>query len=203
MHSKTDKFTTHNKILAFVLGVIAPYISTKLENLIAKWQDDCDKDVIDIKELQRKKQCLKTYYVAKGIHSFVQTLLYIGYLSDRSQTHSILNRIIGQHLVYLSADTNFEWSWSDLFTLNFKKSSALTGIIFHTLELSAYFLQFVQWWQNETNHGSLAKLPNPEPPKKQPFGQKYQRICPICWQTWKIPTINRTSGLVKCFLFKI
>lgn len=200
INSKHEQFSSYNKCLAFTLVVFTPYINAKIANLIAKWEDDCDNDVIDAQELRRKKQCIKAYKIAKGIYDCCQVVQYVGYLSDRSKSHSILNRIIGQHLVYLSADTNLDWSWSDLFSLNFRKSAVLTGIVFPALELSAFFLQFVQWWQNETSHGSLTKLPNPEPPSANTSTTtvaKYRNICPICLQKWKIPTINRISGQVQ------
>lgn len=181
--------------MAFILVVITPYIKAKLTSLIERWEDDCDNEVIDIKELRKKRKCISTYKIAKGIYDCLQVIQYVGYLSDRSKTHSILNRIFGQHLVYLSAETNLDWSWSDLFSLNFHKSAVLTGMVFRALELSAFFLQFVQWWQNETSHGNLTKLPNPEPPNANPNAAgRYRNICPICLQTWKIPTVNRISG---------
>lgn len=198
VRSKNEQFSTLDKCSAFTLVVIAPYISSKLSNLTAKWRNNCDDGIYDIKEYQRKRKWIKAYEIAKGAYDCFQVVQYVGYLSDRSKTHSILNRIIGQHLVYLSTETNLDWTWSDLFSLNFRHSAVLTGMIFRALELSAFFLQFVQWWQNETNNGSLTKLPNPQPPgnggKNAVASGRYRNICPVCLQNWKIPTVNRVSG---------
>ena len=195
VRSKNEQFSTFDKSMAFILVVFTPYIKAKLTSLIERWEDDCDNDVIDVNELRKKRKCISAYKIAKGIYDCFQVIQYVGYLSDRSKTHSIFNRIIGQHLVYLSAETNLDWSWSDLFSLNFHKSAVLTGMVFRALELSAFFLQFVQWWQNETSHGNLTKLPNPGPPNANPNAAgRYRNICPICLQTWKIPTVNRISG---------
>lgn len=195
IRSESNEFSRIDKIFAFTLVVIVPYIRAKLTNIISRWEDDCDNDVIDEKELRQKKKCIKAYNIVNGIYDCLQIIQYVGYLSDRSKTHSIVNRAIGQHLVYLSADTDLDWSWSDLLSMNFRNSALLTGMVFRALELSAFFLQFVQWWQNETSHGSLTKLPNPEPPRMDPNASaRYRNKCPICLQTWRIPTINRISG---------
>lgn len=195
VHSKNEQFSSFDKLLAFTLVVIVPYINGKLTNLIAQWENGFDNEDYDIQEQRRQKQWIKFYRIGKGMLDCFQVVQYVRYLADRSKTHSIFNGIIGQHLVYLSANTNLNWSWSDLYSMNFQKSAVLTGMVFRALELSAFFLQFVQWWQNETNHGSLTKLPNAEPPIVNPnIARRYRNICPICLQTWKIPTVNRISG---------
>lgn len=198
IHSKSEQISTFDKCSAFTLVVIVPYISSKLSNLVNKWDDYCENGIYDVKEYQRKQKLIRAYKFVKGAFDCFQIVQYVGYLSDRSKTHSILNRIIGQHLVYLSAEMNLNWTWSDLFSMNFQHSAVLTGMIFRALELSAFFLQFIQWWQNETSNGSLIKLPNPKPPgyegKNSAASVRYRNICPICLQKWRIPTVNRVSG---------
>lgn len=195
INSKTNQLSKLDKGLAFALVVIVPYFKSKLSELIAKWKDDCENDASDRRTTEKKKIAIKLYNIVNGLHGCFQVVQYIGYLSQRTDSHSILNRLIGQHLVYLPAETNLDWTWSDLFSLNFRHSAVLTGMMFRTLELSAFFLQFIQWWQNESTIGSLTKLPNIEPPI--PNGDavgRYKNICPICLQSWKIPTVNRISG---------
>lgn len=193
IRSKNSNLGQLDRILAFVLAVALPYIQSKLENLISKWENDCDNGIVDSKEAKRMRMTKKVYSISKGIHDCFQVFQYIGYLSNRNESHSILNRLIGQHLIYLPPESDIQWNWSDLFSINFHKSAVLTGMLFRALELSAFFLQFVQWWQNETSNGSLTKLPNPEPPI-QHSDQRYRSICPICLQKWQIPTVNRISG---------
>lgn len=198
IRSKNSNLGQLDRILAFVLAVALPYIQSKLENLISKWEIDCDNGVVDSKEAKRMRMTKKVYSISKGIHDCFQVFQYIGYLSDRNESHSILNRLIGQHLIYLPPESDIQWNWSDLFSINFHKSAVLTGMLFRALELSAFFLQFVQWWQNETSNGSLTKLPNPDAPtlsgKNANAAGRYRNICPICLQNWKIPTVNRVSG---------
>jgi len=62
------------------------------------------------------------------------------------------------------------------------------------LELSAFFLQFIQWWQNEASQGNLTNLQVPEPPNLDTNSSKYNGKCPICLQIWQIPTAVSISG---------
>lgn len=195
VRSKTDRLSRSNKCATFLLIVIWPYIKSKIDKNLAKWTEDIENGTDDWNTTRQKQTYIKLSKITKSIYDCIQVIQYIRYLADRTKSHCILNAAFGQHLVYMTADANLDWSWSDLFSLNFRKSAVLTGIVFRGLELSAFFLQFVQWWHNETNHGSLTKLPNPEVP--QVCGDaigRYANICPICLQMWRIPTVNRISG---------
>lgn len=195
VRTKTETFSSIDKFFSFLLIVVGPYIKSKLDNTIAQWTLDIENGFVDGNSLKRKQTIIRLNKIVKSVFDCIQVIQYVRYLSDRSKSHSILNAAFGQNLVYMSADTSLEWSWSDLFSMNFRKSAVLTGIVFRGLELSAFFLQFVQWWHNETSHGSLTKLPNPTAPEKNgdAFG-RYANICPICFQSWRIPTVNRISG---------
>ncbi|XP_031629673.1 peroxisome assembly protein 12 isoform X2 [Contarinia nasturtii] len=202
IHSSSGKLSSFDKVMIFFVSTIVPYISAKFSRKKKQWEEDCESDVIDVKELRYKETFIKAHNIVKGIYDCFLVLQYIRFISDRSKTHSIFDQIIGQHLVYISSNTNLDWSWSDLFSMNFRKSAFVTGIVFRTLELSAFFLQFVQWWQNEARIGNLIKLPNPDPPSYSNSlltPRQYENICPVCLQMWKIPTVNRISGYVFCF----
>ncbi|KAJ6636854.1 Peroxisome assembly protein 12 [Pseudolycoriella hygida] len=110
-----------------------------------------------------------------------------------------LLRVVQMNLTYLPPVQENDWSWSDLFKGNFKRSAVLTSLIFRGLELSAFFLQFVQWWQNEASQGNLTNLPVPEPPPLDANSSKYNGKCPICLQILQIPTVISVSGYVFCY----
>lgn len=80
-----------------------------------------------------------------------------------------------------------------------RNSTLLTFLVFRGLELSAFFLQFIQWWQNEANQGNLTNLPVPEAPEYDENSNKYTGICPICILAWEIPTAISVSGYVLLF----
>lgn len=70
---------------------------------------------------------------------------------------------------------------------------------FRGLEFSAFFLQFIQWWQNDASQKDITSLPMPEPPALENTKTDYMGICPICFQSWEIPTAILTSGYVYCY----
>lgn len=68
--------------------------------------------------------------------------------------------------------------------------------------MSAFFLQFIQWWQNEANHGDIANLPIPDAPAEtfHVNSSKYAGKCPLCLQRWRMPTVISISGYVYCYV---
>ena len=73
-------------------------------------------------------------------------------------------------------------------------AAMLSTVMLRTLELSAFFLQFIEWWQNEANMGDLSKLPIPDAPPADFNSEKYKGVCPLCLQRWLIPTAVSISG---------
>lgn len=197
VNNNTDTLNKRDRILAFFEVAILPYLISKLNALIERWREEYETGTANDSKIQHKKQIITIYKTLKASHDVLQIFQYLAYLSDRTKSHSVVIRLLNMSLNYLPPETNLtKWSWSDLFTGKFRNTTIFTGIVFRTLELSAFFLQFVQWWQNETTHGNIAKLPNPEAPTGHTAksGKKYEGICPICLQKWKIPTANRISG---------
>lgn len=197
IRSKTDEFNDRDRFISFICVVILPYINSKLNNIIQKWSNEIDDGVPLTPKIERRKKFVVKYYKKlNGIYDLLQCFQTIAYLANISKSHSILNRLIGIHLNYLPPDPEMQWSWSDFLTGKLKSSTIVSSFIFRGLELSAFFLQFIQWWQNETTNGSLTKLPSPEAPINtlKAGGSRYLNLCPICLQRWKTPTVNRISG---------
>lgn len=190
----SNKFTKRDRFVSFICIVLLPYIHTKIEHLIQKWTDQCENESMNIELLKRKRLAINIYKGFKTTHDCAQIVYCIAYLADLSKSHSVLNKLIGIQLNYLPTDTSTDWTWSDLFLGRFKNSAIFTSVIFRMLELSAFFLQFIQWWQNETNNGSLTDLPTPDAPVTYAHRNAYKNLCPICLQQWRIPTVNRISG---------
>lgn len=194
---KNDQFSRRDRLITFFCVVILPYIDVKLTSLIQKWNDQIDNGIgMPIEESKQKKLAIRVFHGVKATRDCLQLLQTISYLADLSKSHSILNRLIDIQLNYMPPDPDLQWTWTDLLTGKFKASTIFTGVAFRALELSAFFLQFIQWWQNETTNGSLIKLPSPEAPIETIKGDasRYNQLCPICYQKWKIPTVNRISG---------
>lgn len=194
---KTGKFSSRSKLISFICIVLLPYVNAKVTKRIQKWSDELDDGVpMSPNAAQRTRIAVTFLNKFKAIYGLLQCFQMIAYLADISKSHSVLNRLIGVQLSYLPPSSESEWTWSDFLVGKLKTSTVISSAIFRTLELSAFFLQFIQWWQNETTNGSLTKLPSPEAPAStvKTDGSRYMNLCPICLQKWRIPTVNRISG---------
>lgn len=193
----TDQFHRLDKIVTFLIVVILPYLQAKLDTFRQKFKDEMENaNPIQqkTKELRRKRLAIHLITYSKALHDGLQLFQLISYMSGISKSHSVVNRLARQQLNYLPPDAQVTWTWTDLFTGKFKSTAILSGVIFRSLELSAFFLQFLQWWQNEANFTSITNLPTPSAPMDSMGLSRYKGICPICMQQWQIPTVNRISG---------
>lgn len=104
----------------------------------------------------------------KEILSFHQ---YLMYLSNRSKYPTLSLRFLSISLTY--ADNHEETNLIEL--LKKLGSGSFTGgdglealrfIIIHSIEVGAFFLQFLQWWNQEHYYNlNLTTLPIPPPPQ--------------------------------------
>lgn len=199
-HSTTNKLNRIDKFVTFVCIVILPYVAAKLEAIRQKTKEELESTnpwQQKTMGMRGRKLAIQLITYSKAAHDTLQLFQFIAYMADMSKSHSLVNRMIRQQLNYLPPDATVTWTWTDMLSGKFKSAAVLSGIVFRTLELSAFFLQFLQWWQNETSFSSFINLPTPEPPSQDAFSQsRYRGICPICLQSWQIPTVNRISGLV-------
>ncbi|XP_037039757.1 peroxisome assembly protein 12 [Bradysia coprophila] len=197
--STEEALTNRSKVTIFVCLVILPYLRTKIEKTVRHWQQELDDYPEYVKYRTIKRNVSKIWSGSVAVYECLQIFQYISYMANSSKSHSLLLRAVRMNLTYLPTIQENDWSWSDLFKGNFKHSAVLTSFIFRGLELSAFFLQFIQWWQNEASQGNLTNLPVPDPPSLDVNGTKYNGKCPICLQAWHIPTAVSVSGYVFCY----
>ncbi|PSN38097.1 Peroxisome assembly protein 12 [Blattella germanica] len=165
---------------------LIPYLKAKLEERATKFRlEGVTQGWIQF--LLRLHSCMhfawETYVLAN----------YITYMSGRAESHSPLLRLTGVTLQY-AADEEQD---SKLPLLSARFAGYL---LTRSLELGAFFMQFLQWWNSGDNmHASLMALPIPPPPEITPEGKKFAGKCPICLQRRKIETALTVSGYVFCY----
>lgn len=103
------------------------------------------------------------------------------YTWGKSVTHSPILHVLGLKLKHSSESNN--------------TGISLTKII----ELSAFFIQFLEWWfSNQSSQAkSMLALPIPPPPHFIAQNQSSKRkcgACPLCQQQWKNECVLRVSG---------
>lgn len=145
------------------------------------------------------KAAVHSYRITKAVYEFSKIIQYILYLTKITKTHSVSLQLFQMSLKYAEPSDDETFSWTDLITGNFKSSTILSVFLFRGLELAGFFLQFLQFWQNQSTQSSIASLPTPIAPQKDVNANKYLNICPMCLQGWKTPTAICISGYVFCY----
>jgi peroxin-12 len=194
---KKQSFGKRDFVASFAFLVIIPYLLRKLENRMKIVKERLQDEIST--EDKYKVLGLYSYRMAKSTYEFTQIIKYITYLSNRADTHNIPLFLSGIGLKYANP-LEVTFSFMDIVKGNVKISTVLGTIILRTLEFGGFFLQFVQWYQNSSASQKItAQLPIPEPPKLDANASKLSGICPICYQTFAIPTALSVSGYTFCY----
>ncbi|KAJ4429353.1 hypothetical protein ANN_28115 [Periplaneta americana] len=172
--------------MSLVCLCLVPYLRAKLEDRITQYQ---------LEGIPRGwGQVLLRLHSA--LHLVWESSIlgnYLYYMSGNTPTHSPLLRLAGVTLQY-AADMEEETKyplWS---------AKSLKYVLMRTMELGAFFLQFLQWWHAEDKlRSSFTALPLPPAPEVSAEAKQYSGICPICLQNRKIETVLPVSGYVFCY----
>ncbi|CAO1395764.1 unnamed protein product [Diamesa serratosioi] len=193
---ETNKFNRKEFMLSWLMLIVIPYLSRKLEARMNKLKDQLQDDY----HQQEKYQLLivYTYRTLKGCYELSKVVKYISYLAGLSSTHSVQLKLFGMGLKHADIEEE-SFKWSDVFSGKINLSSVLSTLTFRGLELAGFFLQFAQWWNSEASQKAITNLPTPEAPSKETNASKYLSICSICFQSFMIPTVLSISGYVFCF----
>lgn len=149
------------------------------------------------RDLRQRQQLVASYGNAKGFFEMAKLMQYIAFLTKFSSTGILEQRACNLQLEY-STPMHVEWSWRDVLSKRVTPSKVFNDVLFRGLELSAFFLQFLQWFQSEAKTTDITALPRPLPPAHS-SQVEYDGICPICLQKWEIPTVVGVSGYVYCY----
>lgn len=192
---RTQHFDRNGQRWSLIFLVVVPYLHHKMVQRLQEWKDDYENGRFISQE---KRILFQVVPYLKACFESIKLFQYVAYLAGKSPTHSPILRGLNLSLTYLSEEEE-SWTLKDLFSGQAKLATMLSTILLRTLELSAFFLQFIEWWQNEANMGDLSKLPVPEAPQTDINSDKYRNKCPLCLQRWMIPTAVAVSGYVYCY----
>ncbi|EFX83681.1 hypothetical protein DAPPUDRAFT_301589 [Daphnia pulex] len=154
---------------------ILPYALSKLDAYFSERQQHND-----------QQRPVLNFSSIRFIYDLIVLVNWMLYTWGKSVTHSPILHLLGLKLKH-GGD-------------NSSPGISLTKII----ELSAFFIQFLEWWF--TNQSSQAKsmlsLPIPPPPHSIVQNQHSKPrigVCPLCQQQWKNECVLRVSGYVYCY----
>ncbi|XP_055706378.1 peroxisome assembly protein 12 [Phlebotomus papatasi] len=196
--TETNGFSKRDHIFALFCTVIVPYLRVKAEKLINHWKETL-RDGVQVPKAELKQFIIQIHGTSVGIYECLKIAQYIAYLAGYSKSHTPLFRATRQGLTYIQGEEeDIEWSWKNLLRGHVKISTVLSEIVLKGLEFSAFFIQFLQWWQTEAQHTDLTSLPTPDYPiLTRDFN--YQDVCPICLGKWTRPTCCAISGYIYCY----
>ncbi|XP_065206894.1 peroxisome assembly protein 12-A [Planococcus citri] len=202
--------TMKHKFLSLMFSVFFPYIRNKLQ--------EAAKNAENGEENHLLKKIPKDYHrfivqLYKSSHIIIESFYifyYLRYMIGKSETHSVLLRLAGVTLVYYHEKPQTIKCWrntlKDIISGNWRSSidllNVLKGFFGRSLEITAFFIQFLSWWHSEQLHSKFTAYPIPPAPHnevEQLNKVKLDNICPICKNSFKIPTALTVSGYVFCF----
>ncbi|XP_014488016.1 PREDICTED: peroxisome assembly protein 12 [Dinoponera quadriceps] len=194
------------QMLSLISLVMLPYLKNKLAQLSLKYQfeeaDNCETQG-KLKKLFRK--CvIKGHLIFFTLYKTLEVYRYILYISEESMYPSSLLRLLRITLTYSkpqSTDTIMDL----LSKIKQNSFSADDGwdlfqrIVTRFLELGAFFLQFLSWWNQENYMTDIMSLPSPPPPNVPETALRYKGTCPLCHMPQRVHTVLMVSGFVFCY----
>ncbi|VVC39865.1 Hypothetical protein CINCED_3A017541 [Cinara cedri] len=144
--------------ISLVLTVSVPYLQNKFDAYIDQLQT------------KYKLQLKEKVFIAlnKIFHTCWETvclIYYIKYINGSSQTHSVLLDVAGMVLTYKNIKSSNNESLAAQLSIREQIKNYLYYGISHSLELGAFFMQFLNWWHSENLQSKFIAYPIPNPPK--------------------------------------
>ncbi|CAD6227374.1 GSCOCG00006144001-RA-CDS [Cotesia congregata] len=180
-----SELSRNKKILHLIILIVNPYIKSKFQQ-----------HKLDIIYF------VKIYKIIHFMYSIAETYYYLRYLIDDLKSPTPLFHLLSSTLTY--SDPFKATSLRELFNKWKVNKSASEGVellqrgFMTTLELGAFLLQFVNWWNLENYHTNLTSLPVPTSPSNR-IPMQSRGICPVCLKTLNNPIALSVSGYVFCY----
>lgn len=190
---------------SLALLVLLPYIQDRLEAVVERWRED-DEDGRLGKSTQDKARrgAVLAWRIVRAASWAARGAWLARYVAGRGATHSLTLAALGLSLRPAPPRPPYQYTWGDLvrnlFTGQFSGvewfplvgSGALRAV-----EYGAFAVQFLRWW--DTRAAPTTALPTPPAPPRDERAARWKNKCPICLQSWKIPTVLPVSGYVYCY----
>ncbi|KAL0124327.1 hypothetical protein PUN28_006276 [Cardiocondyla obscurior] len=201
-----EKLVYKQQILSLIVIVIFPYLKNKLVEFSTRYELK-KTDGRTSKEKRHKflHECIvKGHLILFITYETLMLYNYILYVSEKSIYPSFLLKSLSITLTY--TDPQSTLTIAELLR-KIKYNSFTIGdgwnifqrVVTGSLELGAFFLQFLSWWNQENYDMNIINLPAPPPPKVPNVVQQYKGICPVCCKPHRVHTVLTVSGYVFCY----
>ena len=194
---------THRKISLLIL-VVLPYIKVKIDERIQLFKLENAENVLQTNAVGLfKKSAIVVHTLLQAFYGTWTFIQYLRYMSNTSSHQTPALQLLKLKLIYSLTPQLASTFWTALFKgeLSFRdfRSGLFQNTVMSILELSAFFMQFLQVWNTEKANFNFSALPIVPPPTPDSKANDFKGRCPICLQGCKISTVLPVSGYVFCF----
>lgn len=190
---RSNSFSRREHRFSLFILVLLPYIQAKIAKLMDRYDEELHTEP-SVENRETKQFLIKAHKYFLAFAEFCKLLQYLRYLTKQAPSHLPLLELTGMYLSYGDEETTPQWTWTELFRGKIKLATFVSGLALNALESSAFFLQFLQWWQTEAETSDFTNLPVPKAPALDVTSDTFLGICPICLQKWNTPTACSLSG---------
>lgn len=184
-------------ILSLVFLVLMPYINNKLQKLAI---DSENEEAMEQPQDRKLRKLLKWRKFIISTYGVLRVYYLLSYTAGYARVHDPILKLSGVELIY--HDRHMP-SWRDIWRAFISSESRpkitlklALKLMASTVEVGAFFIQFLNWWHSDESKRKLTRLPVPKPPHINTGTIQ----CPICLRKRKNEVVLLTSGYVFCYL---
>lgn len=201
-----EQLSKKQKYFSLIFLVLIPYIREKLTKLSYRYKvEEIDGYIARSKWEKLLRTCVvKGHSTYCTLYESIMLFNYIFYLSGKSMHATPLLKLLGIILTYsedrtITPITELLYkAKTNSFTIN-DGFNVFQTTVARSLEIGAFCLQFLSWWNQENYFTDIMSLPAPPPPKVTEVARRYKGICPLCKKVPHIRTVLIVSGYVFCY----
>ncbi|XP_050679757.1 peroxisome assembly protein 12 [Leptidea sinapis] len=190
--------------------VLIPYLRDKIETLVNKWRDDNEDGRLGkSKSDQARRAAIHAYSTAHLVVECCKLVVFARYLIGRSQAPNLPLLLLRLTLTNAPPPDPQENTWTDLFSNLYRGRFSeamvtfpmLWSVVWDSMQWGAFLVQLLRWWDTRpaTATPQFAPATNLPPPQGDETAARFTNKCPVCLQSWKVPTVLPVSGYVFCY----
>ncbi|RVE43055.1 hypothetical protein evm_012286 [Chilo suppressalis] len=190
---------------SLALLVLFLYLRDKVEKIIDNWREDEEDGKLGKSTGDRLRVAAVRVYSVVHVASACAALAQTGrYLTGATPSPTPTLAILGLTLRDAPPQEPPDYTYAELikaiFTGRLRRAMLTFPVVgaglLRVVEYGAFLVQFLRWWDSAPRHH--AAMPVPPPPQKIERDEKWVNKCPICLNTWRIPTVLPATGEGLC-----
>ncbi|CAH0595014.1 unnamed protein product [Chrysodeixis includens] len=204
--SSGQQLPLHLEKASLALLVLLPYVRDKVERVVDRWREDNEDGRLGKSRADRaRRAAIHTYSIIHTACACARLVTLARYACGAGSPTPALHAL---RLTLRDAPPREEEedNWKDVLrnVMTGQIGSAvaslpaLGALALRGAEWGAFCVQLLRWWSARAEHQQA--LPTPPPPKRDEQTLRWKNKCPLCLQSWKIPTVLPVSGYIFCYI---